>query len=178
MPSEPSPHPSRRHCQLSRSKLLSPAEGTKESNMVRKESPGEVPSIACIRCRHRKKKCDHALPKCSECRRAGSECVRFQERKPRDASSVPWEYVKGLEGRLAQVEKNLASCMTLLRKQGNPNQSPAGISSSQRSFQGISTPEYLSLGNFHESSASPSNGALGPSPDRVLIKNADTILRG
>ncbi|KAH9234458.1 hypothetical protein K456DRAFT_1835383 [Colletotrichum gloeosporioides 23] len=88
--------------------------------MTRTSSPSDIPSIACIRCRHRKKKCDHALPKCGECKRAGSECVRFQERKPRDAASVPWEYVKGLEMGLAQVERSLANCMVLIRKQGNP----------------------------------------------------------
>ncbi|KAF3801171.1 hypothetical protein GCG54_00010853 [Colletotrichum gloeosporioides] len=92
--------------------------------MKRTSSPSDIPPIACIRCRHRKKKCDHALPKCGECKRAGSECVRFQERKPRDAASVPWEYVKGLEMRLSQVERSLANCMVLIRKQGNPSNQP------------------------------------------------------
>lgn len=74
--------------------------------MTRTSSPSDIPSIACIRCRHRKKKCDHSLPKCGECKRAGSECVRFQERKARDAASVPWEYVKGLEMRLAHTSRD------------------------------------------------------------------------
>ncbi|KAF6794663.1 binuclear zinc transcription factor [Colletotrichum sojae] len=129
--------------------------------MTRKSSPSEIPSIACIRCRHRKKKCDHAFPKCGECKRAGSECVRFQERKPRDAASVPWEYVKGLELRLAQVEKNLVNCMALIRKQGNP--SPASVASREGSM--FRTPI-----NLHENQFLP----RPPSDDDIgLLRKAD-----
>lgn len=72
------------------------------------QARSSILAIACIRCRHKKKKCDHVVPRCGECSRSGTDCVRFEERKPRDAASVPWEYVRSLEARLAHVEKALA----------------------------------------------------------------------
>ncbi|EEU36119.1 uncharacterized protein NECHADRAFT_87205 [Fusarium vanettenii 77-13-4] len=83
-----------------------------------KGSPASTspPPIACMRCRRRKKKCDRHLPKCGECRRSSAECVRFQERKPRDVATVPWCYVQDLESRLVQVEKELAFCKERLAR--------------------------------------------------------------
>ncbi|KAH8679322.1 hypothetical protein BGZ61DRAFT_535723 [Ilyonectria robusta] len=75
----------------------------------------EVPSIACTRCRHRKKKCDQILPSCGQCTKSGAPCVRFAERKPRAAAAVPWEYVHGLETRIEQMERTLAECVAELR---------------------------------------------------------------
>lgn len=76
--------------------------------------------IACVRCRHRKKKCDHRLPSCGECEKSGADCVRFQDRKRRDAQGVPWAYIKGLETRLAHAEKGLRLCLQALRPEAGP----------------------------------------------------------
>ncbi|TDZ17643.1 TY1 enhancer activator [Colletotrichum orbiculare MAFF 240422] len=142
--------------------------------MTRKSSPSDIPSIACIRCRHRKKKCDHAFPKCGECKRAGSECVRFQERKPRDAASVPWEYVKGLELRLSQVEKSLANCMALIRRQGNPSTRLAA----ERQVSGTATPmDPVSLGLLPASSGTAFSHVLQPPISPTLTVKAPEFNR-
>ncbi|KAH6976364.1 hypothetical protein BKA56DRAFT_733216 [Ilyonectria sp. MPI-CAGE-AT-0026] len=84
----------------------------------------EVPSIACTRCRHRKKKCDQILPSCGQCTKSGAPCVRFAERKPRAAAAVPWEYVHGLETRIEQMERTLAECVAELRGSHRLTQKP------------------------------------------------------
>ncbi|RMJ15474.1 hypothetical protein CDV36_004835 [Fusarium kuroshium] len=92
-----------------------------------KSSPASPspPSIACMRCRRRKKKCDRHLPKGGECQRSSAECIRFQERKPRDVATVPWCYVQDLESRLVRVEEELALCKERLA-QVYPSPSPHG----------------------------------------------------
>ena len=61
--------------------------------------------IACARCFRHKRKCDHAKPSCGECRRKGAECLPARSRKTGDHITIPLEYLKQLENRLAELER-------------------------------------------------------------------------
>ncbi|KAH0429037.1 hypothetical protein CcaCcLH18_08664 [Colletotrichum camelliae] len=62
--------------------------------------------IACIRCRTRKKRCDHAVPTCGECRRSGSECVPYGARKSGSFATVPVAYLRQLEAHAAEAQRS------------------------------------------------------------------------
>ncbi|OQE89842.1 hypothetical protein PENNAL_c0013G07110 [Penicillium nalgiovense] len=61
--------------------------------------------IACDRCFRHKRKCDHAKPSCGECRRKGAECLPARSRKTGDNITIPLEYLKQLENRLAELDR-------------------------------------------------------------------------
>lgn len=62
--------------------------------------------IACIRCRTRKKRCDHAVPTCGECRRSGSECVPYGARKSGSFATIPVAYLRQLEAHAAEAQRS------------------------------------------------------------------------
>ncbi|KAH8894002.1 hypothetical protein GQ53DRAFT_804897 [Thozetella sp. PMI_491] len=64
-------------------------------------------SIACTRCRRRKKRCDHAVPVCGECRKSGTECVQFGSNKSDKFATVPIAYLAKLEARIQQLQGSL-----------------------------------------------------------------------
>ncbi|KAI1623940.1 fungal-specific transcription factor domain-containing protein [Exophiala viscosa] len=59
---------------------------------------------ACLRCRHKKKRCDQQLPKCRMCQNAGVECVSYDAVARRQ---IPRSYVHSLEERVAYLEMKL-----------------------------------------------------------------------
>ncbi|CAI7607809.1 unnamed protein product [Penicillium glandicola] len=60
--------------------------------------------IACARCFRHKRKCDHAKPSCGECRRKGAECLPARSRKTGDNITIPLEYLRQLEKRVAELD--------------------------------------------------------------------------
>ncbi|CAI6092381.1 unnamed protein product [Clonostachys chloroleuca] len=59
--------------------------------------------IACVRCRRRKKRCDHALPVCGECRKAGLlECIQSGVVRQGSSVTIPLAYLRHLEEGLSQ----------------------------------------------------------------------------
>ncbi|KAJ5834023.1 hypothetical protein N7447_000049 [Penicillium robsamsonii] len=61
--------------------------------------------IACARCFRHKRKCDHAKPSCGECRRKGAECLPARSRKTGDNITIPLEYLRQLEKRVAELDR-------------------------------------------------------------------------
>ncbi|KAJ5488185.1 hypothetical protein N7453_011639 [Penicillium expansum] len=61
--------------------------------------------IACARCFQHKRKCDHAKPSCGECRRKGAECLPARSRKTGDNITIPLEYLRQLEKRVAELDQ-------------------------------------------------------------------------
>lgn len=108
-----------------------PSPQASQSDIVRK--------IACARCRHRKKKCDHALPSCGACKQSGVECIPYGSRRDRDYVKVPVSYLRQL--------KELSSATPSSRREslfsssssgdnlvghigpGNPNYGPSSVPS-------------------------------------------------
>ncbi|KAJ5435599.1 Tetratricopeptide-like helical [Penicillium cf. griseofulvum] len=60
--------------------------------------------IACARCFRHKRKCDHAKPSCGECRRKGAECLPARSRKSGDNITIPLDYLRQLERRVAELD--------------------------------------------------------------------------
>lgn len=59
--------------------------------------------IACVRCRRRKKRCDHALPICGECRKAGLlQCIQSGVVRQGSSVTIPLAYLRHLEEGLSQ----------------------------------------------------------------------------
>ncbi|KAJ5693791.1 hypothetical protein N7536_004203 [Penicillium majusculum] len=68
--------------------------------------------IACARCFRHKRKCDHAKPSCGECRRKGAECLPARSRKAGDNITIPLEYLKQLEKRVAELDRESSATET------------------------------------------------------------------
>ncbi|KGO39429.1 hypothetical protein PEX1_093840 [Penicillium expansum] len=68
--------------------------------------------IACARCFQHKRKCDHAKPSCGECRRKGAECLPARSRKTGDNITIPLEYLRQLEKRVAELDRESRSSVT------------------------------------------------------------------
>ena len=68
--------------------------------------------IACARCFQHKRKCDHAKPSCGECRRKGAECLPARSRKAGDNITIPLDYLKRLEKRVAELDRESSSIET------------------------------------------------------------------
>jgi hypothetical protein len=64
--------------------------------------------IACARCFRHKRKCDHVKPSCGECRRKGAECLPARSRKAGDNVTIPLEYLKQLEERIAELDRRFS----------------------------------------------------------------------
>ncbi|KAL2670312.1 hypothetical protein Neosp_014779 [[Neocosmospora] mangrovei] len=62
---------------------------------------------SCSRCHKRKKRCDRGLPQCENCRRAFIACSFLND--DRNTASYPIAYVRELENRVQDLEKNLSS---------------------------------------------------------------------
>ncbi|KAF4463270.1 hypothetical protein FALBO_9910 [Fusarium albosuccineum] len=60
--------------------------------------------IACVRCRTRKKRCDHAIPVCGECKKSGSECIQAGIRRSGSVTTVPTAYLQQLETQLSELQ--------------------------------------------------------------------------
>ncbi|KAF5009776.1 hypothetical protein FDECE_4049 [Fusarium decemcellulare] len=60
--------------------------------------------IACVRCRTRKKRCDHAIPVCGECKKSGSECIQAGVRRSGSVTTVPTAYLQQLETQLSELQ--------------------------------------------------------------------------
>ncbi|KAJ5774728.1 hypothetical protein N7457_009624 [Penicillium paradoxum] len=69
--------------------------------------------IACARCFQHKRKCDHAKPSCGECRRKGAECLPARSRKSGDTITIPLEYLKQLEKRVADLGRRSSTAETV-----------------------------------------------------------------
>ncbi|KAJ5961337.1 uncharacterized protein N7479_008487 [Penicillium vulpinum] len=71
--------------------------------------------IACARCFRHKRKCDHAKPSCGECRRKGAECLPARSRKTGDNITIPLEYLRQLEKRVAELDREFHVTETAVR---------------------------------------------------------------
>ncbi|KNG81223.1 hypothetical protein ANOM_010386 [Aspergillus nomiae NRRL 13137] len=71
--------------------------------------------LACARCFRLKRKCDHAKPTCGECRRRGAECLPANSCKNGDNITVPLEYLRCLEARVAELEHGSRTSTTSLQ---------------------------------------------------------------
>lgn len=60
-------------------------------------------AVACQRCKSRKQRCDNEFPSCSNCVCAGEPCAYGSKQV------YPAEYVRSLEGQIAQLRRSLAS---------------------------------------------------------------------
>ncbi|BFZ64828.1 hypothetical protein YB2330_005981 [Saitoella coloradoensis] len=99
-----------------------------ETNGIGLKAPSQqVKRRACVICRRRKLRCDGIRPLCGNCSRLGHDCGYDETRRK---SGPRQGYVKGLENRLAQVEKLLESAQDL-RIQDPPQQSEHGQSQHQ-----------------------------------------------
>ena len=54
-----------------------------------------------MRCRTRKKRCDHAVPTCGECKRSSSRCIQYGMRTSGSFATVPVSYLRQLEAQVA-----------------------------------------------------------------------------
>ncbi|KAJ5309216.1 hypothetical protein N7508_004595 [Penicillium antarcticum] len=68
--------------------------------------------IACARCFRLKRKCDHAKPSCGECRRKGVECLPARSRKSGDNITIPLEYLRQLQERVAESDRRSSTIET------------------------------------------------------------------
>ncbi|KAJ5767362.1 uncharacterized protein N7511_004978 [Penicillium nucicola] len=68
--------------------------------------------IACARCFRLKRKCDHAKPSCGECRRKGAECLPARSRKSGENITIPLEYLRQLEERVAEMDRRSSTTET------------------------------------------------------------------
>lgn len=71
--------------------------------------------LACARCFRLKRKCDHAKPTCGECRRRGAECLPANSCKNGENITVPLEYLRYLEARVADLEHESRTSTTSLQ---------------------------------------------------------------
>ncbi|PKY07614.1 hypothetical protein P168DRAFT_302507, partial [Aspergillus campestris IBT 28561] len=55
------------------------------------------------------RKCDHTKPMCGECRRRGTECLPMKSRKDGQDITIPLEYLKQLESRIAELDRPSAA---------------------------------------------------------------------
>ncbi|KAK2036819.1 hypothetical protein LZ31DRAFT_600974 [Colletotrichum somersetense] len=69
--------------------------------------------VACVRCRRRKKRCDHVVPVCGECKRTGAECVQLGRRSSGAFTTVPTAYIRQLEGIAGRDDQDQAIHVTL-----------------------------------------------------------------
>lgn len=76
--------------------------------------------IACVRCRTRKKRCDHVLPTCGECRRTNAECVQYGVKKAGSVATVPIAYLQQLEDQLAEMQGTAAQISVAGPRDGLP----------------------------------------------------------
>ncbi|KAL4888863.1 fungal-specific transcription factor domain-containing protein [Aspergillus ambiguus] len=67
---------------------------------------GEHNDGSCQRCHRRKKRCDRTLPQCDTCRHAHVSCSFLDDDRQVGTYSVA--YVQGLEGRIRDLEEQLA----------------------------------------------------------------------
>lgn len=68
-------------------------------------------NIACARCFRLKRKCDHVKPVCGECRRKGAECLPAKSRLTGESVTVPLEYLKQLEEKVAELDSRSVGTM-------------------------------------------------------------------
>ncbi|KAJ5819322.1 hypothetical protein N7474_004913 [Penicillium riverlandense] len=68
-------------------------------------------NIACARCFRLKRKCDHVKPVCGECRRKGAECLPAKSRLTGESVTIPLEYLKQLEERVAELDAGSVGTM-------------------------------------------------------------------
>ncbi|RFU28891.1 hypothetical protein B7463_g7448, partial [Scytalidium lignicola] len=66
---------------------------------------------SCRRCHQRKKKCDRLLPQCEACKKARVSCSFLDQGD--HVGSFPIAYVRGLERRVRELEKQLSQFETL-----------------------------------------------------------------
>ncbi|CAL5866801.1 uncharacterized protein PFLUO_LOCUS1011 [Penicillium psychrofluorescens] len=67
--------------------------------------------IACARCFRLKRKCDHVKPICGECRRKGAECLPAKARRTGETVTIPLEYLKQLEEKVAELDSGSGGTM-------------------------------------------------------------------
>lgn len=65
--------------------------------------------IACLRCRRRKKRCDHGVPACGECSRTGSECIQYGASRSGSFATIPIAYLQQLESQVSEQQQRSTS---------------------------------------------------------------------
>ncbi|PLN80665.1 hypothetical protein BDW42DRAFT_201207 [Aspergillus taichungensis] len=70
------------------------------------------------------RRCDHAKPMCGECRRRGTECLPMKSRKDGQDITIPLEYLKQLESRIAELDRPPAATHDAGVQTDFPNQLP------------------------------------------------------
>ena len=94
-------------------------------------------SIACTRCRTRKKKCDHAIPICGECRRSGAQCVQYGSQRSGKYTTIPVSYLYQLESRLSQLEgsRSRSDGVSLTNDSASPGSASAASQSLNSGYE-------------------------------------------
>ena len=101
--------------------VIVPAIASRASHAIdhcRMSRPLKQRNIACARCFRLKRKCDHAKPSCSECHRKGAECLPARSRKTGDSITIPLEYLRQLEKRVAELDHHSTAESTETRDVG------------------------------------------------------------
>ncbi|KAH8812618.1 fungal-specific transcription factor domain-containing protein [Xylogone sp. PMI_703] len=127
---------------------------------------------SCRRCHQRKKKCDRLLPQCEACKKARISCSFLDQGD--HVGSFPIVYVRGLERRVKELEKQLAM-FEISSPKATQSVYPIDQNNMAESEFGIFTQDHgLNLSSLmpidlETDQASPSTSANGPKDKTVSL---------